>query len=862
MSTHGASTSSSGQSLSGLVATLVPTLVLATVYFVIFLVLRRSNARWYAPRTYLGALREEERTTPLPSGLFNWIGPFRKIPDTYALQHQGLDAYLFLRFLRMTVVIMFVGCCITWPILFPVNATGGGGAKQLDMLSMGNIDSSTSSGRNRHYATCFVGWIFFGFVLFLVTRETIYYVNLRQAFLLNPVFANRISSRTVLFVSVPAAYLDESKLRKVFGSSVRHIWIVADTEKVEELVEKRDDIALKLEGAEVNLIKTANGERLKAIKNGASQEEQPVIDEDGESGSLAARWVPQKKRPTHKLGKFGLYGKKVDTIDWARSQLETIIPETEAAQNTYLAGETRKVGSVFIEFAHQSDAQVAFQTLSHHQALQMSPRYIGVHPREVIWKSLTISWWQRVVRRFAVVGFITAMIIFWAIPVAAVGLISNVTYLERFSWLSWLKAVPNWIMGVISGLLPSVALSILMSLVPIIMRLCAKLSGEPTTARVELFTQNAYFTFQVVQVFLVVTIASSASAVLYQLIHNPTGILNLLANKLPSASNFYISYFIVQGLTVASGVISQVTGFFIFKLLYKFLAGTPRKMYTKWTSLSAISWGSTLPVFTNIAVIGITYSCIAPLVMGFGTIGMGLFYLAYRYNILFVTDAQIDTKGLIYPRALQQLLTGVYLSELCLIGLFAIGKAWGPLVLMIIFLVFTILYHISLNAAMDPLLSTLPKTLEAEEESIRGELEAGMSGSPTVSNEKNNEKNGTSDLTPHPKPQGGLFAKFFKPHLYCDYATMRQLVPHDNINPEELYDEVSARNAYYPPAVVSEPPLLWIPRDSAGISAQEVAHTSKVIPITDDGCTLDEKNKLVWDVEGARPPLWQPKIFY
>lgn len=52
-------TTSGGSSVSGLVATLVPTLIVAAVYFVIFLILRRSNARWYAPRTYLGALREE-----------------------------------------------------------------------------------------------------------------------------------------------------------------------------------------------------------------------------------------------------------------------------------------------------------------------------------------------------------------------------------------------------------------------------------------------------------------------------------------------------------------------------------------------------------------------------------------------------------------------------------------------------------------------------------------------------------------------------------------------------------------------------------------------------------------------------------
>jgi hypothetical protein len=123
-------------------------------------------------------------------------------------------------------------------------------------------------------------------------------------------------------------------------------------------------------------------------------------------------------------------------------------------------------------------------------------------------------------------------------------------------------------------------------------------------ARVELFTQNAYFVFQVVQVFLVVTIASSASSIIKPLLNDPTGITSLLANRLPTVSNFYISYFIVQGLSISSGVLSQVVGFVIFRLMYKYLSGTPRSLYKKWSNLSAISWGSTLPVFTNIAVIG------------------------------------------------------------------------------------------------------------------------------------------------------------------------------------------------------------------------------------------------------------------
>lgn len=407
----------------------------------------------------------------MPGGFLNWIGAFWKIPDTHALQHQSLDAYLFLRFLRMCTVICFVGCCITWPVLFPVNATGGGGAEQLDILSFSNIDRNSQ--KNRYYAHALTAWVFYGFVMYLIMRECIFYINLRQAFLLSPVYSKRISSRTVLFTSVPTPYLDEAKLRKIFGGdSVKHIWITGDTKKLEELVEERDKVAMRLEKAEVKLIKLANKARVEAAKKkgGASEPAVADVPPDAEPGSVAARWVPKSKRPTHRTGKFGLIGPKVDTIDWCRTELARLIPEVEAAQTRYRSGEYKKIPGVFVEFVAQSDAQAAYQVLAHHTALHMSPRHIGIRPEEVIWKSLALPWWQLIVRRYLVLAFITVMIIFWAIPVAVVGTISNINYLKNISWLTWLDRIPAFIMGVVTGLLPSVALAILMSLVPIVMR--------------------------------------------------------------------------------------------------------------------------------------------------------------------------------------------------------------------------------------------------------------------------------------------------------------------------------------------------------------------------------------------------------
>jgi len=99
-----------------------------------------------------------EKTTQLPDARFGWLKLFRSVPDEHVLNHQSLDGYLYLRFLKMITFICFVGCCVTFPVLFPVNATGGGGQTGFDVLSLSNIGKSE---KNRYYAQVFIGWIFF-----------------------------------------------------------------------------------------------------------------------------------------------------------------------------------------------------------------------------------------------------------------------------------------------------------------------------------------------------------------------------------------------------------------------------------------------------------------------------------------------------------------------------------------------------------------------------------------------------------------------------------------------------------------------------------------------------------------------------
>jgi len=183
-----------------------------------------------------------------------------------------------------------------------------------------------------------------------------------------------------------------------------------------------------------------------------------------------------------------------------------------------------------------------------------------------------------------------------SIPVAVVGGISQLSYLqEQLPWLSFINNCPTVILGVITSLLPTVMLAILMSLLPPYLRFLGRFSGKPTQSLVELRLHESYFWFQVIQVFLVTTMTSAASAAVPQLIGNPTSVTSLLAENLPKASNFYIAYFILQGLAFSAKELLAIVPFLVYRVLGKLLDKTPRKMYNRWVNLSNVGWGTIYP---------------------------------------------------------------------------------------------------------------------------------------------------------------------------------------------------------------------------------------------------------------------------
>ena len=217
----------------------------------------------------------------------------------------------------------------------------------------------------------------------------------------------------------------------------------------------------------------------------------------------------------------------------------------------------------------------------------------------------------------------------------------------------------------------------------------------------------------------------------------------------------------------------------------------------------------------------------------------------------------IDTKGAAYGRALQQLMTGVYISEVCLIGLFAINTSIGPIVLMAVFLVFTALYHALMRHALLPLIRYLPESYDAEtsfDHKDAGSYELKHASSPPTETQTLASKGVSAK-------KAGLLAKFFDPRKFASHQVAKQLVP--QYTPPH-YEELEEERAYFHPAIMALKPRLWIVRDDLGISQREVAESGRVVDISDEWATFNEKGKVVWtgQEEVQKMPLWEKRIDY
>lgn len=220
--------------------------------------------------------------------------------------------------------------------------------------------------------------------------------------------------------------------------------------------------------------------------------------------------------------------------------------------------------------------------------------------------------------------------------------------------------------------------------------------------------------------------------------------------------------------------------------------------------------------------------------------------------LLFTVQPKIDTKGHCYTLALQQILTGIYIAELCLIGLFSLRQATGPSIMMIVLFVATALFNATTNKYFAPLEKFLPADLAQESEAAADE------GAPLLAAAEEGEADAQSHLQ-HIGSHVGIppkylspLARFFEPHVFASHRAMTAWLRTDPEFDEDdvpEYDDEEIKKAYLNPVFTSQTPVVWLPRDGMGVSKREVRENEEEgLKCSDEGAWVDEKGQVEWSV--------------
>ncbi|BGP48047.1 phosphate metabolism protein 7 [Rhodotorula kratochvilovae] len=855
--------SATNKSTQTFITALVTGLIVAGAELLAFIILKNRFRQIYNPRSY--RVPPRKRVDPLPHSFLGWIPHVIKTPAKEILHKNGLDAYVFVRFLFLMMEIFLPFMVVTWIILLPVDAAGSKGTNTgITRFTFGNVGQSESP---RYAAHLILVWILTFWVFYLIKREYAAFIVLRQDFLMSKEHTRLAQSKTVLVTGVPKEFLNHSSMTRfcsVLPGGSKRIWFARDLKDLPDLYDRREKACKKLESAETKLLKLATKQIRKNTKKNTNP---PELDAEASKGEIT-RYVPQKKRPTHKLGPLGLWGKKVDTIDWAREEIATTNREIEEKREVLLGPNGDQSyppeSAAFIQFHTQMAAHMFAQCLNHHAPLRMSARFLEVAQDDVIWGNLNINPYQQRGRLAISWAATIGLIILWSFPVAFVGLISNVSALcVEVSWLAWLCTLPTPVNGIIQGALPPAALAVLFLLLPIVLRLLARFEGIPLRTGIELSLMTRYFIFQVIHGFLIVTLASGLVKSIPAIVQNPGSAVTLLATQLPAASTFFLTYFVTTSFAGAAGSLLQIAKLVVYYIKLVLLGSTPRAVFNIKYTMSTVAWGTLWPSMTLLTVIGLTYSVIAPLICGFALVSFALFWF-YLFLLVIDTPPATETGGRFYPKAITHIFVGLYIEQLCMCGLFFLAQdenkkqsAIPEGAIMVVLIVITALYHIILTSGYHPLvdylpLSVAPKMAEAQGFTDGYPLNRGTGKENGTAPSLGSPNTNLTGMSPREKdestfpPPAASFDDHSKPLRAVE--TNRT----DDDNGTLPGDEHLDKNAFDHPAIYKDYPTVWLPKDPQGLYRDELEGSQAAgVDVSAEGARMDDKGKV--DIDRSPP---------
>lgn len=566
----------------------------------------------------------------------------------------GMDATIFLRFMRMCRNMFIVLTIIGIGILVPVhmsNQVKFKDGKDDDIKWIMNVTPINVYGKPQ-WAQVIVAYAFDIVIAGFLWWNYRKVLALRRQYFESEEYQNSLHSRTLMLYDLPREACSDEGIARVIdnvvpNSSFSRTAVARNVKDLPELIGEHDKTVRKLEEV-----------LAKYLKN--------------------PKQLPPNRptcRPSKKDRSYQTYGKdqKLDAIDYYTKRIQDLETEIKGVRASI-----DKRGSTPYGFASYSDIgeahSIAYSCRKKHPhgaSIVLAPR-----PTDIIWRNMPLSSKIRSSRRWTNNFWVFVLTLLWIGPNAMIAIfLVNLANIGKV-WKGFNRSLEahTTIWGIIQGLAAPAITSLIYLVLPMIFRRMSTRSGDQTKTgrdRHVIAKLYAFFIFNNLVVFSIFsTLWSFVSDVIqktdkgenaWNVIkhqHVASGLFISFCNNSP----FWITYLLQRQLGAATDL-AQLWSLTQRFFMRKFSSPTPRELI-EFSAPPPFDYTSYYTYFLFYATVTLCFAGIQPLVL-FAT---ALFFLidSYlkKYLILYRFVTKTESDGLFWRVLFNRFIFGTMLSNL------------------------------------------------------------------------------------------------------------------------------------------------------------------------------------------------------
>ncbi|KAM0555815.1 hypothetical protein ACHAPJ_006212 [Fusarium lateritium] len=619
---------------------------------IVFSLLRPYHQAIYAPK--LKHADEKHVPPPIGKAPWSWITTLWQTKEEQLVPLIGMDATVFLRFVRMCRNMFFTLCITGVGILLPINVTrwkeyqGEKGNNWVLNITPLSVYAPAI------WSQVIIAWVFdiivIGFLWFNYRKV----LQLRRKYFESEDYQKSLHSRTLMVFDIPKKGCSDEGIARIIdqiapNSSFARTAVARNVKELPDLIGQHDHAVRKLEKVLAKYLKDPNN-------------------------------VPAARpmcKPSKKDRSYGTYpkGQKVDAIEYYTQRIRDLEVQIKEVRST-----VDKRGSMPYGFASYSDIAeahgIAYACRKKRPVgatVKLAPR-----PNDIIWENMPLYSGTRGRRRWINNFWITLLTLLWIVPNLGIAIfLVNLQNLGKVwpAFMDQLSAHPKtW--GAVQGILSPAIMSLTYLVLPMIFRRLSVKAGDQTkTGRERHVLAKLYFFF-VFNNLIIFSIFSVIWTFVSNVVKDTTGsakedvwdsiqknnIASALFIALCNTSPFWVTYLLQRQLGAAIDLAQAwplVQAFF----LKKFSSPTPRELI-ELTAPPPFEYASYYNYFLYYATVTMCFAGIQPLVLPATALYFLIDSWLKKYLLLYRFVTKTESGGMFWRVIFNRFIFATILSNL------------------------------------------------------------------------------------------------------------------------------------------------------------------------------------------------------